>query len=134
MRKIDIDEAPAALGPYSQAIAIASGQALLFVSGQLPIDPRTGELLQGDIRALTRQTLDNLEAILQASGSSLFEIVKTEIFLKDLKDFAAMNEEYGKRVNPQSPPARQTIQVADLPRGSPIEISCIALCGSSKTI
>jgi 2-iminobutanoate/2-iminopropanoate deaminase len=128
LKKITTDAAPAAIGPYSQAIVVAGGHSLVFVSGQLPIDPRTGEFIQGDIRALTRQTLDNIEAILQASSSSLYQVIKTEVFLKDLaRDFNGMNEEYAKRFNPLVPPARQTIQVADLPKGSPIEISCIAI-------
>jgi len=125
LEKISTSAAPSAIGPYSQAIAL---QSFVFVSGQLPIDPNTGELIQGDIKALTRQTLDNMEAILIASGSSLYHVVRADIFLKDLKgDFVAMNEEYAKRFNPQAPPARQTIQAAELPKGSPIEISCIAL-------
>lgn len=128
-KQIRTDTAPFAIGPYSQAIIVEGNHSLIFVSGQLPIDPQTGELVHGDIKALTKQTLDNIEAILVAGSSSLYKVVKTEIFLMDLKrDFNGMNEEYAKRFNPQAPPARQTIQVADLPKGSPIEISCIALC------
>ncbi|MBS0654294.1 MAG: reactive intermediate/imine deaminase [Verrucomicrobia bacterium] len=120
--------APAAIGPYSQAIVVEGSRSLVFVSGQLPIDPKTGNLIQRDIAALTKQTLDNIEAILLASSSSLHNVVRTEVFLVDLKaDFQGMNEEYAKRFNPESPPARQTIQVAALPKGSLIEISCIAL-------
>lgn len=123
------EAAPSAIGPYSQAIVVQGNHSFVFVSGQLPIDPKTGELIQGDIKALTKQTLDNIEAILIASSSSLYNVVKTEIFLKDLKrDFDGMNEEYAKRFNPQAPPSRQTIQVSELPKGSFIEISCIALC------
>lgn len=126
-KKVETAEAPKALGPYSQAI-IAQGSSLLFVSGQLPIDPKTGKLLEGDIKSLTKQVLDNIDAILKAGGSSFEQVVRTEVFLKDVKsDFAGMNEEYGKRFTGKMPPARQTIQVADLPLGSPIEISCIAL-------
>ena len=128
LTKISTDAAPAAIGPYSQAIVIVAHQSLVFVSGQLPIDPKTGELIVGDIKALTRQVLDNIEAILLASSSSMDKVVKTEIFLKDIqRDFKGMNEEYAKRFDPQSPPARQTIQVADLPKGAVIEISCIAI-------
>lgn len=131
LKKVTTDEAPSAIGPYSQAIVVEGKPSFVFVSGQLPIDPKTEELIQGDIRDLTKQTLDNIEAILIASSSSLKSVVKTEVFLKDLtKDFEGMNEEYAKRFNPQTPPARQTIQVADLPKGSPLEISCIALCHS----
>lgn len=123
------DKAPSAIGPYSQAIVVQGNHFLVFVSGQLPIDPKTGELIEGDIQALTKQTLDNIEAILIASSSSLDNVVKTEIFLKDLqRDFKGMNEEYAKRFNPLTPPSRQTIQVSDLPKGSSIEISCIAVC------
>lgn len=124
LKKITTNAAPSAIGPYSQAIA---AEAFVFVSGQLPIDPKTGELIQGDIRALTKQTIDNIEAILSASASSLYHVVKTEVFLMDLKDFNGMNEEYAKRFNPESPPARQTIQVSALPKGAQIEISCIAI-------
>lgn len=129
--RINTNAAPAAIGPYSQAILVESSQPLIFVSGQLPIDPNTGDLIQGDIIALTKQTLDNIEAILVASSSSLYCVIKTEVFLKDLRDFNGMNEEYAKRFNPQASPARQTIQVADLPKGSPIEISCIAICSGN---
>jgi len=91
----------------------------VYVSGQLPIDPKTGELIVGDIKELTKQTLDNIEAILKASSSSLQNVVRTDVFLKDLKkDFAGMNEEYAKRFDIETPPARQTIQVSDLPEGS----------------
>jgi len=128
LKKILTEKAPSAIGPYSQAIMVPGYQSLIFVSGQLPIDPKTGELIVGDIKELTKQTLDNIEAILKASSSSLQNVVKTEVFLKDLKkDFAGMNEEYAKHFDIETPPARQTIQVADLPKGSPLEISCIAV-------
>lgn len=129
LKKIATQAAPIAIGPYSQAIVVPGNHSLIFVSGQLPIDPKTGELIQGDIQALTKQTLDNIEAILIAGSSSLYSVVKTEVFLKDLKrDFAGMNEEYAKRFNPEAPPSRQTIQISDLPKGASIEISCIAIC------
>ncbi len=128
IEKIATTEAPAALAAYSQGIVTAAGQALIFVSGQLPIDPKTGKFVEGDIKTLAKQVIDNIEAILVAGGSSLQHVVRTEIFLTDLKrDFAHVNEEYGKRFAGATPPARQTIQVADLPMGSPIEISCIAI-------
>lgn len=127
-KKIITEQAPAAIGPYSQAIVVKENQSLIFVSGQLPIDPKTGELIEGDIRLLTKQTLNNIEAILIASSSSLQHVIRTEVFLKELKrDFTGMNEEYAKRFNALTPPARQTIQVAELPKGSSIEISCIAI-------
>lgn len=127
IKRLDTPEAPAALGPYSQGTAVPKGSAMLFISGQLPIDPKTGKLITGDIKALTKQVIDNLEAILRSSGNGLESVVRADVFLTDLKDFAAMNEEYGKRFNGLAPPARQTIQVAALPLGSPVEISCIAV-------
>lgn len=127
LKKISTEAAPAAIGPYSQAIVIEGSHHLIFVSGQLPIDPRTGELVEGDIRACTRQVLDNIEAILQASSSSMSHVVKTEVFLRDLKrDFKEMNEEYATRFDPHTPPARATIEVSNLPKGALIEISCVA--------
>lgn len=127
LHKIETANAPKALGPYSQAVALKETRPLIFVSGQLPIDPETGKLIEGDIKALTKQVIDNLEAILHAGGSRLEWVVRTDVFLKDLKDFSQMNEEYAKRFNGAVTPARQTIQVAGLPLGSSIEISCIAV-------
>jgi len=119
LKKINSENAPTAIGPYSQAIVVPANQSVVYVSGQLPIDPKTGELIVGDIKELTKQTLDNIEAILKASSSSLQNVVRTDVFLKDLKkDFAGMNEEYAKRFDIETPPARQTIQVSDLPKGS----------------
>lgn len=125
-KKIETDKAPKAIGPYSQAVA--DGQ-LLFVSGQLPVDLQTGKLVQGDIRVLTQRVLTNIEEILKAAGLTFDHVVRTEIFLTNLSDFAAVNEEYGKKFNGEVKPARQTIQVAKLPMESPIEISCIASRG-----
>lgn len=127
LKKIETSEAPKALGPYSQAVALNEAKPLVFVSGQLPIDPQTGKLIIGDIKALTRQVINNLEAVLREAGSGLEFVVRTDVFLKDLKDFADMNEEYAVRFSGKVTPARQTIQVADLPMGSPVEISCIAV-------
>lgn len=126
LKKIDTAQAPKAIGPYSQAIISPLGKQLIFVSGQLPLDPETGVLVQGDIRVLTNRVLDNLEAILVAGGSRLHQMVRVDIFLKNMSDFADMNEEYAKRVNPALPPARQTVEVSALPKGALIEISCIA--------
>ncbi|MGQ9529026.1 RidA family protein [Chloroflexus sp.] len=120
---ISTDAAPAAIGPYSQAIR--SGD-LIFVSGQLPINPATGELITDDIGAMTRQIFANIAAILQAVGSSLDRIVKTTVFLADLNDFAAMNAAYAEHFG-DAPPARSTVQVARLPRDARIEIEVIAL-------
>lgn len=132
IEKIESIQAPKALGPYSQAVRIKHPASLIFVSGQLPIDPATGDLHQGNIQTLTKHVLNHIEAILKAGGSSLKHVVRVDIFLKDLKDFAAMNEEYAKRFDGSPLPARQTVQVADLPKGSPIEISCIAVSASSS--
>lgn len=126
-QKIDTKDAPSAIGPYSQGIAIASGQRIVFVSGQLPIDPASGELIKGTIQEMTHRVIDNLEAILKAAGSNLERVVRTDVFLTNLGDFAAMNAEYAKRFTGKETPARQTIQVSALPKGAIIEISCIAV-------
>lgn len=128
IKKIDSSQAPKAIGPYSQAISVESGQRLIFVSGQLPIDPATGDLVRGDIQTLTKRVLNNIEAILKQAGSSLEMVVRTDVFLKDLKrDFSGMNEEYSKHFSETTPPARQTVEVSELPKGALIEISCIAV-------
>lgn len=124
IQRIQTDLAPRAIGPYSQAVSF---QNFIFVSGQLPVDPKTGQLVQGDMALQTRQVIQNLEAILKAANSSLSQVVRTDVFLKDLKnDFQAMNAEYAQWFKGEGVPARQTIQVVDLPMGAPIEISCIA--------
>lgn len=127
MQKIQTEDAPKAIGPYSQGVIIDPNRSLIFVSGQLPVDPQTGKLVEGDIQTLTIRVIDNLEAILKKSGSSLENVIRTDVFLTDLKDFAKMNEIYGKRFTGKVLPARQTIQVGALPLGATIEISCIAL-------
>lgn len=128
IEKIETKQAPKAIGPYSQAIRVNGSPSMVYVSGQLPLDLATSELISGDIRVLTNRIIDNIEAILKTSGSSLQQVVRVDIFLKDLKkDFGPMNEEYAKRFNSPTPPARQTVQVSELPKGSPIEISCIAV-------
>jgi len=120
---ISTQSAPAAIGPYSQAIR-AGG--LVFLSGQLPLDPATGQFVDGDVAALTRQIFRNIEAVLAAAGSSLDKIVKTTVFLADLADFQVMNDAYAEFF-PASPPARSTVQVARLPRDARIEIEVVAL-------
>ncbi len=117
------DRAPLPIGPYSQAIR-AGG--LLFCAGQLALDPATGQFLPGDIKAQTKRVLQNLAAVLDAAGSSTDRVVKTTVFLKDMNDFGAMNEEYAS-VFRELPPARTTVQAARLPRDALIEIECIAL-------
>ena len=115
-------KAPAAIGPYSQAIRVGN---LLFVSGQIPLDPTTGKIAAGDIRAQTRQVLTNLSAIVEAAGSSLARVAKTTVYLRDLSEFAAMNEVYAEFFGNQ-PPARSTVQVARLPRDAAVEMDLIA--------
>ncbi|HVH44573.1 MAG TPA: RidA family protein [Labilithrix sp.] len=122
MKPVTSLSAPAAIGPYSQAIDAGD---LVFLSGQVPIDPKTGELVQGDIGVQTDRVLDNLSAVLEAAGCSFSDVVKTTIYLTDLADFQAVNATYGKRFA-SAPPARATVQVAALPKGARVEIDAIA--------
>jgi 2-iminobutanoate/2-iminopropanoate deaminase len=117
------DHAPLPIGPYSQAIR-AGG--LLFLAGQLALDPATGQFLAGDIKTQTRRVLQNLAAVLEAAGSSMDRVVKTTVFLKDMNDFGAMNEEYASFFR-ELPPARTTVQAGRLPRDALVEIDLIAL-------
>jgi len=120
-------DAPKAIGPYAQAVT-ATGR-LVFCSGQIPLDPKTGEIVgAGDVRAQTERVMQNLAAVLTAAGASFAHVAKTTIFLTDLQDFAAVNEVYA-RYFPDHPPARATVQVAGLPRGSMVEIDAIAVAG-----
>ena len=118
-------EAPAAIGPYSQAMR-ANG--FLYCSGQIPLDPATGKMVEGGIEAQTERVLRNLEAVISAGGSSLSKVVKTTVYLTDLGDFPAMNAVYG-RFFPDDPPARATVQVAKLPAGARVEIDAVAVTG-----
>jgi 2-iminobutanoate/2-iminopropanoate deaminase len=122
-QRIQTETAPAAIGPYSQAIR-ANG--LVFCSGQIPIDPATGEFVAGGIGEQTEQVLKNLSAVLEAAGSSLERVVKTTVFLADMKEFAAMNEVYGRFFTGQTP-ARATVAAAGLPRDARVEIEAVAL-------
>lgn len=123
MKPIATEKAPAAIGPYSQAID--SGAGLVFLSGQLPIDPATGAFPEGGIKEQTRQSILNAQAILQEAGLSLSNVVKTTVFLADMGDFAAMNEVYAQFF--QSPyPARSAVAVKTLPKAALVEIECIA--------
>jgi len=115
-------DAPKAIGPYSQAVR--AGQ-LLFLSGQVPIDPATGLMIDGDIAAQTRRVFENLGAVLKAGGRSFADVVRTTVFLADMNDFAAMNEVYGQYFK-EPYPARATVQVARLPKDSKVEIDLIA--------
>ncbi len=116
------DRGPKPIGPYSQAIR-ANG--FLFLSGQVSLDPKTGELAGNDIRQQTERTIQNVKGILEAAGSNLHHVVKTTVFLKDINDFAAMNEVYG-RYFASAPPARSTVQVSRLPKDALVEIEVIA--------
>src|SRR3984957_12168503 len=122
MKKIiSTDRAPAAIGPYSQAV-VANGFA--FLSGQIAIDPATNKLIEGDAAAQTARVMDNLKAVLEACGSSLENVVKTTVFLKEMSDFGAMNDVYGKYFS-ENPPARATVEAARLPRDVRVEIECV---------
>lgn len=116
------DKAPQAIGPYSQGIQAGT---LIFTSGQLPLNPESGEL-EGEIQKATRQSLENIKNILESAGTSMDKVVKVVIFLRDMNDFAAMNEAYGTYF-PSNPPARSAVQVARLPKDAIIEIEAIAL-------
>ena len=123
MKAILTPQAPAAIGPYSQAID--SGAGLVFVSGQLPIDPATGAFPEGGVQEQTRQSLTNAKAILEAAGLGLANVVKTTVFLADMGDFAAMNEIYAQFFS-EPFPARSAVAVKTLPKGALVEIECIA--------
>jgi 2-iminobutanoate/2-iminopropanoate deaminase len=122
---VHTDGAPKAIGPYSQAIR-ANG--MVYASGQIPLDPATGQLVEGDIGRQTERVLNNLKAVLEAAGSSLENVVRTTVYLSDLGDFAEMNAAYGSFFT-EAPPARSTVQVSRLPRDARIEIDVIALGG-----
>ena len=119
---ISTSRAPAAIGPYSQAIRAGN---LIFVSGQIPLDPSTGQLVVGDIAAQTEQVIKNLAAILEAAGSNLARVLKTTVYLRDLAEFGQMNDVYGKFFG-ERPPARATVQVSRLPRDAAVEIDLVA--------
>jgi len=122
-QRIQTENAPAAIGPYSQAIK-AGG--LVFASGQIPIDPETGEFVAGGIAEQTERVLKNLAAVLEAAGSGLDQVVKTTVFLADMKEFSGMNEVYATFFS-EPPPARATVAAAGLPRGARVEIEAVAL-------
>ena len=123
MKKIiSTERAPKAIGPYSQAV-ISNGWA--FLSGQIPLDPATNQIIEGGIAAQTERVLENLKSVLEAAGSSLERVVKTTVYLKDMGEFAKMNEVYGRYFT-SNPPARATVEAARLPRDVGVEIDCIA--------
>jgi 2-iminobutanoate/2-iminopropanoate deaminase len=121
--RVQTEKAPKAIGPYSQAI---KANGMLFASGQVPLDPATGELIQGTIAEQTERVFENLKAVLEEAGSSLDKVVKTTVFLADLSDFAEMNGAYAKFFA-ETPPARSTVEVSRLPKDARIEIDLIAL-------
>lgn len=122
MKSISTDKAPAAIGPYSQAVRTGN---LVFVSGQLPIDPATGAFAEGGIKELTRRSILNAKAILEQAGTDLAHVVKTTVFLADMGDFAAMNEVYSQFFT-EPFPARSAVAVKTLPKGALVEMECIA--------
>jgi 2-iminobutanoate/2-iminopropanoate deaminase len=124
--RITTPHAPAAIGPYSQAIAVGD---FVFASGQIPLDPQSGQIIEGDIGAQTRQVLMNLASVLEQGGTSLAHVVKTTVFLTTMDNFAAMNEVYAEFFT-NDPPARSTVAVAGLPRAALVEIEAIALRAS----
>ena len=124
-KAVHSDSAPKAIGPYSQAIQVDSGK-MTFLSGQIPLDPKTMEMIQGDAATQAEQVMQNLKAVLTAGGLDFSHVVRCTIFLTDLGDFAKVNEVYGRYFT-AAPPARATVQVAALPRGSKVEIDAIAV-------
>lgn len=125
MKKIiQTDQAPAPIGPYNQAVLAGN---TLYVSGQIALDPATGQLVQGSIEAETEQVLKNLKAVLEAAGAGFPNVVKTSIFVKDMGQFARINAVYGQYFDPEWAPARETVEVANLPKYVNVEISAIAV-------
>lgn len=122
---IATDKAPKAIGPYSQAVV---WNGLVYLSGQIPLDPVSGQLVEGDIVAQTERVLENLRGVLEASGSSFDKVLKTTVFLKDMGNFPKMNEVYARYFG-TNPPARSTVEAARLPRDVQVEIDCIAIAG-----
>ncbi|WP_251861832.1 RidA family protein [Clostridium sp. Marseille-Q2269] len=120
---ISTKKAPAALGAYSQAIKVGD---LLFTSGQIPLDPATGELISDDIKKATERSMENLKAVLQEAGTSFDKVIKTVIFLKDMKDFSSVNEVYAKYFK-ENPPARSCVEVGQLPKDALVEIELVAM-------
>jgi 2-iminobutanoate/2-iminopropanoate deaminase len=123
---IQTDQAPAPVGPYNQAI-VAMGQ-MIFVAGQIPLDPQTGEIVaNGDVAQQTERAIANMEAILQAAGATLHDVVKTTVFLADMNDFVAMNAVYARAFGEDNAPARACVEVSRLPKDARVEIECIAV-------
>jgi len=123
---IKTDKAPKAIGPYSQGII--AGGTLIFTAGQLPMDPETGEIVGNDIGSQTKYALENVKAVIESAGSSLQKVVKVTVFLKNMDDFAGMNEVYQQYFT-ESPPARSAVEVSRVPKGALVEIEAVALVG-----
>jgi 2-iminobutanoate/2-iminopropanoate deaminase len=126
LEKVQTGGAPAAIGPYSQAIVHGG---MVYTAGQIPLDPASMQMVEGDVAAQTERVMQNLAAVLEAAGASLRSVVKTTVFLADMNDFAAMNEVYAKHFGDHAP-ARSTVQAARLPRDARVEIECIAAVGA----
>ena len=125
MKKIiNTSKAPAPIGPYNQAVLVKD---TLYISGQIPIDPATGKLVEGDIKKETKQSMENLRAILEEAGMTFEHVIKTSIFIKDMHQFAQINEVYGSYFDAETAPARETVEVANLPKFVNVEISMIAV-------
>jgi len=124
IKKVETERAPAAIGPYSQAVRAGS---LVFCSGQIPLDPKSGSLVEGGIERQSEQVMTNLGEVLRAAGLDFSRVVKTTIYLVDLGNFGVVNEIYGRHF-PGTPPARATVQVAALPKGAMVEIDAVAIC------
>lgn len=124
-QKIETEHAPKAIGPYSQAI---KAPPFLFLSGMLPIDPKVGKIVETTIEGQTRQALHNIEEVLKAAGLTFQDVVRVEVYLKDLSDFQAMNGIYAQKFSHEPKPARHAFQVAKLPLDALVEITCTALC------
>lgn len=123
LSRVETEQAPAAIGPYSQAIVAGN---LVFTAGQIPLDPATMQIVEGDVAAQTTRVMENVKAVLESAGASLATVVKTTVFLSDMNDFAAMNEVYGRYFGAHRP-ARSTVQAARLPRDVKVEIDTIAV-------
>ena len=128
LKKIETDKAPGAVGPYSQGTQIGG---FVFVSGQLPINPKTGQKVEEDIKVQTDRVIENIKAVLKAVGLDLSQVVRCDVFLKDMNDFKAMNEVYASKFVTVPKPARQAVQVGRLPIDAMVEISCIAYKGNN---
>ena len=126
MKKIETKEAPGAVGPYSQGIET---EKFLYISGQLPVDPKTEQMVEMEIKAQTDRVIENLKAVLEATGSDLSQVVRCDVFLADMNDFKDMNEVYASKFATDPKPARQAVQVGRLPLDAMVEISCIAYKG-----